>query len=77
MSEIHWDNSADNPRNPSSPPVRVTWGEQSKDEMGSIGLIAVAHDESDLTTLRRDISQREKKLVHERMQARSGSWPKR
>jgi mono/diheme cytochrome c family protein len=23
--QIHWDNSAENPRNPSSPPVRVTW----------------------------------------------------
>src|SRR2546422_8368633 len=28
--EIHWDNSAENPRNPSSPPVRVTWGEDRK-----------------------------------------------
>ena len=27
------DNSAANPRNPSSPPVRVHWGEQTKDEM--------------------------------------------
>src|ERR1051325_4826339 len=27
--EIHWDNSSDNPRNPSSPPARVTWGEAS------------------------------------------------
>ena len=41
-AEIHWDNSADNPHNPSNPPVRVTWGEESKDEMGSISLIAVA-----------------------------------
>ena len=31
---ITYDNSADNPRNPSHPPVRVTWGEQSTDEMG-------------------------------------------
>ena len=33
--EIHWDNSAENPRNPSSPPSRVTWGEESKDEMAA------------------------------------------
>ena len=68
-SEIHWDNSADNPRNPVTPPVQVEWGEETKDEMGSISLIAVPHDESDLATLRGDISQREKKLVRERMQA--------
>jgi mono/diheme cytochrome c family protein len=68
-SEIHWDNSADNPRNPASPPVHVEWGEETKDEMGSISLIALPHDEADLATLRGDISQREKKLVHEKMQA--------
>jgi hypothetical protein len=28
-----FDNSADNPRNPNSPPKRVTWGEQTADEM--------------------------------------------
>jgi mono/diheme cytochrome c family protein len=68
-AEIHWDNSADNPNNPASPPVRVAWGEETKDEMGSISLIAVPHDESDLAALRADISQREKKLVREKMLA--------
>jgi len=29
----HYDNSAGNPRNPSSPPKAVTWGEQTTDEM--------------------------------------------
>lgn len=29
----HYDNSADNPRNPSSPPKEVKWGEQTTDEM--------------------------------------------
>ena len=53
-AEIHWDNSAENPRNPSSPPTRVTWGEQSKDEMGSLTLIAVPYDEADLRTVRAD-----------------------
>lgn len=28
-----YDNSADNPRNPNNPPKRVTWGEQTTDEM--------------------------------------------
>lgn len=68
-SEIHWDNSAANPRNPSSPPVRVTWGEESKDEMGSISLIAVAHEESDRTALQRDIARRQRELARRRMEA--------
>ncbi|PYI83131.1 MAG: hypothetical protein DME26_15675 [Verrucomicrobia bacterium] len=67
--EIHWDNSAENPRNPSNPPVQVTWGEESKDEMGSISLIAVPHQESDLATLQKDITRRSNELVRERMQA--------
>jgi hypothetical protein len=68
-AEIHWDNSADNPHNPSSPPVHVTWGEESRDEMGSISLIAIPHEESDLKTLRGDLSHRARKLAHERMSA--------
>jgi hypothetical protein len=36
--EVVWDNSAGNPRNPSNPPVRVLWGEESRDEMGSVRL---------------------------------------
>jgi mono/diheme cytochrome c family protein len=66
-AEIHWDNSADNPHNPSSPPIHVTWGEESKDEMGSISLIAVPHNESDLATLRDDISQHSRQVARERM----------
>ncbi len=54
-AEVHWNNSAANPRNPSSPPIRVTWGEQSKDEMGSLALLAVPHDEADLRTIRTDV----------------------
>ena len=67
--EIHWDNSADNPRNPSSPPVRVTWGEESKDEMGSIGLMVVPHEESDFAALQGDITRHRNELARERMQA--------
>jgi Flp pilus assembly protein TadD len=33
-----YDNSADNPRNPSRPPVRVTTGDRSVDEMGHLWL---------------------------------------
>ncbi len=35
-AEFTWDNSAENPRNPSSPPARVLNGEQSSDEMAGI-----------------------------------------
>ncbi|HSU53130.1 MAG TPA: hypothetical protein VLT36_03640 [Candidatus Dormibacteraeota bacterium] len=68
-AEIHWDNSADNLHNPSSPPIRVAWGEESKDEMGSISLIAVAHDESEHGVLAKDVSQRNRKIAAERMMA--------
>jgi mono/diheme cytochrome c family protein len=68
-AEIHWDNSAENPRNPSSPPTRVTWGEESKDEMGSISLIVVPHEESDLTALRGDVNRRQTELARERMRS--------
>jgi hypothetical protein len=66
-AEIHWDNSAENPRNPSNPPVRVTWGEQSKDEMGSVTLIAVPHDQADLNTLRGDYMKHRNQMARRRM----------
>lgn len=52
-SVITYDNSADNPDNPTNPPVRVKWGQQSTDEMGSITLSGVALDESDAARLNR------------------------
>lgn len=48
---ITYDNSSANPRNPSNPPVRVTWGDQSTDEMGSVGVLVVAANEDDLPAL--------------------------
>lgn len=52
-AEIRWDNSADNPRNPSNPPVRVRWGEESTDEMGSMSLQVLPRRQADLTQLER------------------------
>jgi len=46
-----YDNSAQNPRNPTSPPKHVKWGEQTTDEMGSITLRLVTNNESDLPVL--------------------------
>ncbi len=45
-----YDNSEDNPRNPSSPPVHVRWGQASTDEMGSVLLSFVAVNEGDLAS---------------------------
>ena len=48
---ITYDNSSANPRNPSKPPVRVTWGEESNDEMGSLSLLVVAANPDQLSEL--------------------------
>jgi len=66
-AEIHWDNSADNPRNPSNPPIRVTWGEQSKDEMGAVTLIAVPDNESDRAVLVRQFNAHKRDMARERL----------
>ncbi len=63
-AEVHWDNSAENPHNPSSPPIAVTWGEQSKDEMGSVSLIGVPRDQKDYAAFRADLE------IHTRAAAR-------
>jgi len=52
-ARVSWDNSADNPRNPSNPPVRVRWGEQSFDEMGSVTLHVIPRRAADHEILRR------------------------
>jgi hypothetical protein len=51
-TELIYDNSATNPRNPTSPPVRVKWGPMSTDEMGSVTLHVVAAPEEDTGVLR-------------------------
>jgi hypothetical protein len=50
-AKISYDNSAENPRNPTNPPKRVKWGKESTDEMGSITLLVVAADESQFSRL--------------------------
>src|SRR5262245_1577735 len=53
---VSYDNSAANKRNPSRPPVRVTWGEESTDEMGSIGLQVVSATRGELPQLQREFN---------------------
>jgi len=50
--ELIYDNSANNFRNPNSPPRLVTWGENSTDEMGSLLLNVVPVKQADSQTLR-------------------------
>jgi Copper type II ascorbate-dependent monooxygenase, C-terminal domain len=44
----HYDNTANNPRNPNNPPKIVEWGEATTDEM-CIGFIMIAKKDQDLT----------------------------
>lgn len=49
--KIRYDNSSDNPRNPTTPPKRVKWGRESLDEMGSSTLLVVAAKEEEFPKL--------------------------
>ena len=65
-SEIRYDNSATNPRNPTSPPVRVKWGPATTDEMGSITLHVVAAHEEETSSLRELLRDHSADMVIER-----------
>jgi hypothetical protein len=54
-----YDNSADNPANPSSPPKRVTWGEGTTDEMLYCFFFVATDDRSTLIPLVTDVLTRE------------------
>lgn len=53
--EAVYDNSADNPANPSTPPRVVRWGEQTTDEMCLLFLMVSAGSPEDVATLRREM----------------------
>ncbi|MBA4190730.1 MAG: hypothetical protein C0467_22320 [Planctomycetaceae bacterium] len=76
-AEVTWDNSAANPRNPSNPPVRVTWGEGSADEMGSVGFRVVAADEADTAKLREALQLRLRQtVIQSRLRGDKIDWAK-
>jgi hypothetical protein len=56
--EVAWDNSAANPRNPANPPVRVAWGEQSREEMGSVTLEMVPRRQEERAALMDALNRR-------------------
>jgi len=70
-SEISYDNSATNPRNPTSPPVRVKWGPTSTDEMGSITLHVVAAREEETAQLRDLLKEHSADMVIDRAVTRT------
>jgi uncharacterized protein (TIGR03437 family) len=49
--ELVYDNSDNNPRNPHTPAQRVTWGEQSTDEMGALIMNVVPSQAADITAI--------------------------
>jgi len=54
---IIYDNSADNPRNPNQPPIRITHGSLSSDEMASIFWQFVVKNQQDQILLKKAITQ--------------------
>jgi peroxiredoxin len=74
-SEIVWDNSAENPRNPSSPPVRILWGEGSTDEMGAINFRVLATEEGNVQKLQAAIrSHAVQMIVKSRLRGDRIDW---
>ncbi len=57
--EITYDNSTGNRRNPHSPPMRVTWGQKSSNEMGDLWIQVVPRHAADLQILSGDRGPRE------------------
>lgn len=79
-TEIVYDNSATNPRNPTSPPVRVRWGTGSTDEMGSITLQVIPVREEEAKILREELRGHAADLLIDRVgktgAGRRGNWAK-
>jgi len=63
--EAHFDNSAENPLNPNSPPKRVRYGEQTTDEMCYCFFLVATKSPYDLRSL---ITDNFKSLVRQRVE---------
>ncbi len=70
--DIVYDNSAENPENPFSPPRPISWGRESTDEMGSITLLAIAKNEAERVTLEQDIKARTRESLRKRIRSQMG-----
>ena len=58
-----YDNSDENPRNPVSPPRRALWGEQSFDEMGTVGFSFEVLNKADVPVFREELAARTKAAI--------------
>jgi hypothetical protein len=58
-----YDNSADNPRNPINPPRRALFGEQSFDEMGTIGFTFEVANKAELRAFEQTLAERTKLAI--------------
>jgi hypothetical protein len=75
--ELHYDNSSGNPANPHDPPVRVTWGRGSEDEMGAMSIEATAVRESELPKLKEAQRQQMRDAFVSRLKEAPGRMWKR
>ena len=73
-ARLLYDNSAENPENPHSPPRRIKWGRESTDEMGSITLQVVAKNESDSAKLQRSVREMIARSLGNAIAQRSGQF---
>jgi hypothetical protein len=55
--EYVYDNSENNPHNPSHPPIPVTWGEETKNEMAVLFLGVELPSPADVPTFRREMRE--------------------
>lgn len=62
-TEVIWDNSAENERNPHQPPKRVKWGESTDAEMGSLRYFVTAADEKDVPALREAYTEHVRRAI--------------
>jgi mono/diheme cytochrome c family protein len=69
---ITYDNSADNPHNPSHPPKRVQWGEQSFDEMGSVTLTVVPARQAEFRILTAALGEKRAEAIRSAIRLRVG-----
>src|SRR5438093_445788 len=60
---IAYDNSTDNPRNPSNPPKRAQFGEESFDEMGAIALMVTAVRADDEAALQKALADQAQEAI--------------
>jgi hypothetical protein len=71
-SEVSWDNSEENPKNPSRPAIPVRWGEQTKDEMGAVTLTVYPASEADLGVLQQEYRKHVGEIARDRIRQDPG-----